>query len=1340
MAFSSYGGQEVWSSNEAPGSSDNLWAAGKLALAAGVAGGGLFAASKWNRDGVTGIDHMASFARTAGNLSPFQFFNTLRAPEFMFPFMSAGAQGLESGEYVFGKEFLTRSEDRRYLQRVTGRSSKELRGMGIGVPGSDAAEVVYKAHKNRVGGSLFARRGGKDSLLSADMMLMPRSSEVDPFLREQSRLNKATKGVLAGLGVLQEEGFSERNLFRKGTDEFSSVLPVPSVLGKVNGLGDVLRRTSYVRGIAAFEAGRFNDLLGGHVEQIFGKTGTRVFQNTLGFKPEVAAGPASAMMGRYAGRMALLGAGGIALSQTDWMRRNFGPMGEQFGIGATTAVGAYAAHKAGVSSKWVKLGVAASIFGQNILPGFDQGLVQGMASTAAGLDVVRGSGANPFNYYRRTLEGFVPGLTGWESGALLALGAAAASGGRVPFTGKRISEHLVESIGAKELGLPDLPYGSAPQELMSTRDIFWRDLERNHLGSVQGSENWRTSSGRRDILASLHRTNSVYETSELMKKGWANAEDLHRNMMKDSMTSADGINKTLLDKLERVAGRYDNSNAIQRNLFMNAEAAGVKAYYSFFGANARAAGMGEAIEKLGFRGPNLGRYASIGGAAFGLHQMLFGGALGSMEDSDELRDIYSGKKLVEVKGSRAWEGGGTPFEGGETKYFRPHALALLMNRTRESGVWGEDEDRISPIGKFIRKNFTYQLEREQYYDRPYPVSHAAFEDVPIIGGLLGSTIGRLIKPSKLMHVDAWARRQGVEDWEYRSVFKGSRQEPAYALGAPTPGVPTTKLSLAEQAKFASYQFRELAGLTGYAKGVVQSLITGDDSFGTAAPVLASSSEMDSMRNQFWEMQLGGMAFSNELWRRVLPRHRSDVQRSNPIGNTMPNWLPDKFRMGDPYRSVEWGEARLPGSGYASLHPELKGVSPEDYPMIARFAILGDIAPNSYEFRQVQKQVYKKRMEGGYSEAQGRFIDDIDGRVAAMVNQYSFDEMDDGAIALPGSGYTRSMTRGVKNFVRDAAAPAEYLVPMGFRPIQKLMGDDRSAVEQYEYERMYGTPMAFWDKPFRDWLRPAAYSAAHFMGYEGKPMWRVEADAVDQRFDELSFNKWMRLALQAEAAGDGRAKNKYLWAAGQTRMGVNPQGSTLGIYWSLPESDRSFMNAFANAQGDERSRILEMVPADQKHLYKAIWSRMDSGDPTAQMPHQSGVDENYLKQRYYDQPYKQLPPEDFVGWHEDVDMADIKVRYADRYAADLSDYGMWEKQLKKSMAQPMLDGSVDQVVSAGTIGAMGVRNEIANMLGYGGARPSLTVFSHGGPNRAQFTYNDSRDSELQQLILGALHGY
>jgi hypothetical protein len=72
---------------------------------------------------------------------------------------------------------------------------------------------------------------------------------------------------------------------------------------------------------------------------------------------------------------------------------------------------------------------------------------------------------------------------------------------------------------------------------------------------------------------------------------------------------------------------------------------------------------------------------------------------------------------------------------------------------------------------------------------------------------------------------------------------------------------------------------------------------------------------------------------------------------------MPSWLPGddymtNFKVGDPYVGIDDGYARLPGAGYEALHPELKGLSPEDYPDIHKLRILGDVAPYSQEYNQV----------------------------------------------------------------------------------------------------------------------------------------------------------------------------------------------------------------------------------------------------------------------------------------------------------------------------------------------------------------------------------------------------
>jgi hypothetical protein len=453
---------------------------------------------------------------------------------------------------------------------------------------------------------------------------------------------------------------------------------------------------------------------------------------------------------------------------------------------------------------------------------------------------------------------------------------------------------------------------------------------------------------------------------------------------------------------------------------------------------------------------------------------------------------------------------------------------------------------------------------------------------------------------------------------------------------------------------------------------------------------------------------------------------------------MPSWLPDKFHYGDPYKLVQWGEARLPGVGFAALHPELQGVDLEAYPLLYKYQILSDVAPLTPEFFKAQQQIYKQRQAGTMTQREIDWIDRVDANRSKVVNKLSYKDVPEGAIALPGSGISRSLARAGGELLRDLTAPAEYLVPMGFRPVQKLTGGERGAIERYEYERLYGTPLAFWDEPVRDWIRPSFYSALHLLGYDGKPVWRKEADATNEYFDKLEFVKYMQLADRAAEAGDGRAAAQFRWQASQTRVGVNPMGSPLSIYWALPAEERSYFNSFVQTTDhNERKRILEMVPSDMGNLYRSLWSRIDSSDPslygTSTVIDQSYM-RNQLTQAQTEMSGYPMPSPDWIGWHEDVDMSDVQVRYVDRIGADLHDYGLWESDMRKSKGQPFLEGSEDFLFTDGSLRFSNMRSEVYNILGFSSNPPRLSYSVMPGTQPfAHITYNDSRDREVQEVV-------
>jgi hypothetical protein len=1374
MAFEPTGGL-VWSDQEAAPYKDTVSAGLKLGVAAGVGAGAFAYATSTRADGSRLIDSVASMAKAAGDLTPFQLGNTFRVPERLSPLTSVKHQGLtqiadtDKWAMEWDRKYLSSDSTLQYIQKATGLDEAGMISHGLSrtaQPENEmATKLVFERTASRARGSLYSVVDGNKKLISDTMMLQQLTEESGDILNKvggEKKVNRIAHAVMQSLGLFQNDSYKPEEAFldasapaKKSTGEVvdealkrPKFMFAPGPTSNIKDFEGLNRSTALLRAGPAASMERFKRLVGGIATEVLGpEYGNRISKSII-------SGTGSEMFLRFGKGAALVGLGAGGIAQIDWARRNYGFTGDTLASGTIAGGVVAGASAAGFTGKTAMMAGVASFFGQMVLPGFDQGVLPGLATTYARSNQLRAIGINPVNYYRRAVEGFLPGSTDWKTGAALGIGVTLASYGSVPGSGKRIPQAMMDYFGRNKLGLPDdVDIGPGKSKLdtpKSARDLFWAKMNTLGKESIDPDEfkeigSHSTKSGRFQLMRKLRASKTfnveggLHKLSEAMNHRRAAAEFQHKELAKKNP-----MNFALVKRLGSIDEKYNNKGGFLYDAMRQSEGLAAQLKYSFFGADITEVDTAKKILAKDFKAP-LGRVGLLFGATMLAHGIVGGGILGSMETSQELEDIYSGKQLVEVGQSRWWEGGGTPFEGSKASYFRPHWYATTMNRTRETGIWGEDEDSISPIGKFFRKNFTYELERKQYYDRPYPITNAAFADIPILGGMLAATIGQLIKPAKIMHASEWIRPGGEDgSLQYGSMYKGFRREPSYDLGAIKPGVPKSPYTIGNTASFMNYQFRELEGMTGWAKNVTSDLIMGTASYGMDSPQLADSGMMTSHRVRFWEGSMGGGFFMNEAVRRIMPSYRSEVERHNPIMNSMPTWLPEKFHYGDPYRGkgMEWGEARLPGAGFASLHKELRGVDPEDYPDIYKYAILGDVSPFSKEFKIARERVYRARQAGAYNEKQIAYMDQVEEQVRERYNINDFDNIHDNAIMLPGSGLTRSAFASAQTGLRKAVAPFEYLVPMGFRPVQKLLGD-RSPIERYEYERLYGTPLAFWDKPIRDWFRPALYSAANMMGFDGKPLHRQKADQSQEYFDKLQFMKWMNLAEQADGEGRAKEANRYRYQASNTRYGVNPNGNPMGIYWSLPTEERAYFNSFATAGESDRKRILEMIPADQAHLYKTIWSRMDSDDQTLWGGSQSNIDEKYLTQQFYalQQDWNgTVPPEDWIGWHEDVDINDIKVRYIDERGKDLHDYGMWESQLKSAQQQPYLEGSTEYLHDNGGMNRTALSGQLHRMFKTPHGSPNFSVNNGGMETSAQFTYDDTRDQDISRKLERIINGY
>ena len=1352
MAYQPYGNQSpIWSAEEytpwsPPGNQFR-----NLAIGAALGGAAFYKAATTSiGEGKFAIDLVQSHWRAASERTPFAILNTFRVSEFLSPFVSGAAKNLPQAAsvldstkqvrfYEYGAEFVSSKETKEYLKHILSKEAFENLGMNL----DGDFELRYEQNADGRTGKLLGRRveaqlGSKSqaggwSLLSNKVGLMEAAPyEARPFgagqnvrYSQHKGINTAFYSVLQSLGLTEFWGLNSQtkaeSLFAvHGPEGFKyrkSHIPIP--LEATRSMSQAGVMAAYASAPLAFGMERFNRLISNVIEQVPFLSGTTsTLEKNLGFRLGVQSGKPLNMFMRYGGRAAALGALYGGVQQADWMRRNFGLPGDVLVAGGTSAAAAFIFNKvkkSGSPRTAFAVGLA-SFFGQMILPGFDQGIIPGIATTATKAHVAASAigAATGMSHYRKTLEGLFPGISDWKTGALAGVAMTIATmpdfvtrGGLPGMFLRRMSPELKQQIGLGQSLINAQGVDVLPKSLSTTMgDTLYSLIHSGRVEEEGPLKNFLSTLDRSHIKGQLGINNPAdlgdrlkrkklygYMYGQALKQGGQPlADDMMRELHfayeasvkshRESLRNNNLVNKALAEKLDEIGNRYSGETGFSKRLAKGVSGFRAKFVHALFGATLTGEELlGDAtkgtigvFEKHGFSN-RLGKVGTLFAGTFGLHQLLTGALFGSMDGPSELSAIYSGQKMVEVRRGRWWEGGGTPFEGADIKYHRPHAYVALMTRSRQKAAWGDREDEISPIRKFFLKNFTYYLEEANYWDRPYPISGAAFEDIPVVGGLLSATVGRIVKPPKLMHTSEYMRPgpDGTIEFKHKPEING----PEIGLGGRTPGVPYSPFSAGYVAGTMQYQFRELEGLTGWAKNMVQKGLTGTENFGTQRPIMASAGSITDPGEAFWDMNLGGGFFMTEAVRRFLPRKRSEVEEYNPLLNRMPHWLPDRFKYGDPYRNVETGHLRLPGSGYEAIHPELKGFSPEDYPDIYKYSILADVAPNSKEFFQLRQRMYHRRAKNITTSSENALMDSIDRMYNERITT-DFDRVHPNAVEIPFiSNVTQEGVAAGQKLIRKAVAPVENLIPGGFRPVQKLMSD-RDMIEEYEYKRMYGTQFAFWDKPIRDWLRPSAYSLANLMGYQGKPAWRIEADEQQEYFDKLEFRKHMYLAQKAGMEGRGRDKRIHLAAANRTRYGVNPQSSAMSMYMSMPDSEKEFFDAFSMASEKERGRILEMIPSDQRHLYETVWRRLDRGDPTLYVGSDTSYSEAHLNKQFHnlqDYHYNNIMPrEDWIGWHEDVNLDDVQLRYNESLGKDLHEYGYWHSGVRQLARKQYLEGS------------------------------------------------------------------
>ena len=409
-------------------------------------------------------------------------------------------------------------------------------------------------------------------------------------------------------------------------------------------------------------------------------------------------------------------------------------------------------------------------------------------------------------------------------------------------------------------------------------------------------------------------------------------------------------------------------------------------------------------------------------------------------------------------------------------------------------------------------------------------------------------------------------------------------------------------------------------------------------------------------------------------------------------------------------NMENGEYLLPGSkGFETLNPELKGIDPNNYPLVYQYKILQNVARGSSEHIAVKKYLAEhldelsEKEKDVFFEAYGQ---DTERDVQKRFTDYKTgsEKSNMGVIGLTQNAIWESFSH--------LESPLEPLIP--FRPMAKFV-HQRTAVEDYIKTQLMGSDVGIWTNPYSHFLKPTLNRLADSGSIDQfKPREAIEKENVDTYFDKLSLVK----AIKTNETYDIERNITAL-----SYLGINDPGSMKRFKSALPEGQSAYVEAFSQEKDKKkRNQILSLVPKDIGRAYQSIWSNIDIYDQAilkGKDPNKA-LEEEYLKDskklksafsiditrqdretihnqastlandedkkrfeqyqeaklirlkaaqkeatEYVENQTGSLPSDNWIGWDPRLTIDDIKLKTLTIGREDIHRFGYWQKDLERS---------------------------------------------------------------------------
>jgi hypothetical protein len=717
----------------------------------------------------------------------------------------------------------------------------------------------------------------------------------------------------------------------------------------------------------------------------------------------------------------------------------------------------------------------------------------------------------------------------------------------------------------------------------------------------------------------------------------------------------------------------------------------------------------------------LAKSTSIGKAVAGAAAVFAAiGGPDPTQTTQELEEEYKGQRKVAIRKGRYWGMGNTPFGGGEISRYDYSWYHKLMSDYRYKSVYGSKDEYFtyhsnvfgvpfpspSNLGGLLNIFNPYRLEERLAESRPYEATSPMFEEVPVFGPILASTIGSLIKPRIERDPSRYVSKTGV-------IPGGLDPRTARDLGIPDLNVSSPDFDdpVARLQKMANIATEPL-GVYKFAMeffGV---------KFSPEFQQRAESSLIDSPARRLYGMQLGGLFGQTEFLRRfMLSDYGITVNTAamvNRVGNNTTDWLPgsnsrferDKsyfidFGQGDPFLKVEDAESRLPGVGYEALNPLHSG-RPGEYDPVDRFLILADVAPYSQAFKTYEKVVSGMRLDEFWQGKVARALEYKKG-MTSIENRYP--RHMDSLISINESLQSNPIYNVTRNLYDTITHDFLAEIPW----IGSKLAPFRDPYEKYRKQYVEGSEFPSWYYPYEDIIRPMATETALSNPFIGavkgaglavmmtNPFTRfmnplainqtqasllnipaisagaaagaglsvgrsilgmeqnyvpehvqAESDTIEY-LDKLTYLKNRSLETQALEMGMPQQAKEFRRMQSKTMVGAR---SLLSVRAGLPRSsDKRYFDTFLQTPIEKRNELLEGLPAYMGYALTKTWER-DIGKQD-----QADIETAAFFES------KDIPSSDWIGWHPSVDIPSMKLKVVQHGINGISDnyhrFGFYE---------------------------------------------------------------------------------